>query len=161
MSKYNILCTHSNVQTTCEEKDVEIANLREEKDMEIAKLHDEITSLRETIKCLEDERREEDQSPLMTRHNSHSHARPHSIHIDLSDREDVSSRHDSGESPNLGMVVQAGGELLVPSHVKGTNNNLNLNSALKLTDQKEEASHEDGTLSSQETENLNVVDTGT
>ncbi len=125
----------------CEEKDEEITNLRKEKDDEIAKLKEEITRLRDVIQS---ERREEDQSPMMSRHNSHSHARPRSMHIDLSDRED---RFDSSESPNLRELTLA-----------NTNRNSNLNSVSK---RKELSSGQDGNSSSRETENLNVPDTGT
>ena len=89
---------------------------------------------------------------MMSRHNSHSHshARPHSMHIDLSDREDVLSRLDSGESPNLRELT-----------VANTNKNLNLNSVSKQANGREVAGDQDGNSSSQETENLNVADTGT
>ena len=130
----------------CEEKDEEMANLRKEKNEEITKLKDEITKLREIIQS---ERREEDQSPMMSRHNSHSHshARPRSMHIDLSDREDVLSRLDSCESPNLRELT-----------VANTNRNSNLNSVSK---RRELANDQDGNSSSQETENLSNADTGT
>ena len=105
-------------------------------------------------------RSQEDQSPLMSRHNSHSHshARPHSVHIDLSDRDE---RLESGESPNL-TVPSA--ELLMRSHLGNStanNNNLNTKSSSSSSRQangKEVLNHKS---SSQETENSNVADTGT
>jgi hypothetical protein len=121
-----------------------MANLRKEKNEEIAKLKEDIAKLKEIIRS---ERREEDQSPMMSRHNSHSHARPRSMHIDHSDREDVLSRLDSSESPNLRELT-----------VANTNRNSNLNSVSK---RKELADDQDGNSSSQETENLNIADTGT
>ena len=66
------------------------------------------------------------------------------MHIDVSDRED---RFDSSESPNLRELTLA-----------NTNRNSNLNSVSK---RKELSGDQDGNLSSQETENLNVPDTGT
>lgn len=69
------------------------------------------------------------------------------MHIDLSDREDVLSRLDSSESPNLRELT-----------VANTNRNSNLNSVSK---RKDLASDQDGNSSSQETENLNIADTGT
>ena len=86
----------------------------------------------------------------MSRHNSHSHshARPRSMHIDLSDREDVLNLLDSSESPNLRELT-----------VANTNKNSNLNSVSR---QKELAGDQDGgNSSSQETENSNIADTGT
>lgn len=126
-----------------------MANLRKEKNEEIAKLKEEIAKLREIIRS---ERREDDQSPMMSRHNSHSHshARPRSMHIDhidLSDREDLLSRLDPSESSTLRELT-----------VANTNRNSNLNSVSR---QKELAGDQDGNSSSQETENLNIDDTGT
>ena len=136
----------------CEERDEEIVNLRKERDEEVARLRDEISNLREIIQS---ERREEELSPMMSRHNSHSHshahARPRSMHIDLSDREDVLSQLDSYENPNLRELTES-----------NTSRNSNLNSAAsKRSIGRELSSDRDGNLSSQETENLNVADTGT
>ena len=69
------------------------------------------------------------------------------MHIDLSDREDVLNLLDSSESPNLRELT-----------VANTNRNSNLNSVSR---QKELAGDQDGNSSSQETENLNIADTGT
>ena len=122
-----------------------MANLRKEKNEEIAKLKDDIAKLREVIRS--ERREEQDQSPMMSRHNSHSHARPRSMHIDLSDREDVLSRLDSSDSPNLRELT-----------VANTNRNSNLNSVAK---RKQLAGDQDGNSSSQEADNLNSADTGT
>ena len=145
------------MQTTCEEKEEELQNLRKEKDSKIDKLLDEIAHLREVIQIT---RSQEEHSPLMSRHNSHSHGhahtRPHSVHIDLSDRDDG---NDSGESPNLFIVTEH--ELSTGPGSESKNRNLNIKSCLKQVSEKEVESHENGSLSSQETENVNVADTGT
>ena len=136
-------------QTTCEEKEEELETLRKEKDERIAKLQDEVAHLREIIQL---SRSQEDQSPLMSRHNSHSHsyARPHSVHIDLSDREEFL---ESGESPS---------DVSLGSHLGNSNKNLNVNLSLRQANRKEMAIHHQyETSSSQETENLDVADTGT
>lgn len=137
-------------QSTCEEKDEEL----EMANSKITKLQDEVARLREVIKCA---RSQEDQSPLMSRHNSHSHAhaRPHSVHIDLSDRDE---KLDSGESPNLAVTST---ELSVRQQHIGNANNLNVKSSSRRAKNKEMATNNEEASSSQETENLNVADTGT
>ena len=115
------------MQTTCEEKEEELEYLRKEKDQKISKLQDEITHLREIIQLT---RSQEDQSPLMSRHNSHSHshARPHSVHIDLSDRDELV---ESGESPNELSFRPRLGNMM--------NKNLNVNSSLRQADGRKTA----------------------
>ena len=134
---------------TCEEKEEEIDYLRKEKDQKIAKLQDEITHLREVIQLT---RSQEDQSPLMSRHNSHSHshARPHSVHIDLSDRDELV---ESGESPSELSFRPRLGNMM--------NKNLNVNSSLRANGRETAEHNQYDNSSSQETENLNVADTGT
>ena len=145
------------VQTTCEEKEEELETLRREKDSKIGKLLDEISHLRGVI---QQTRSQEEQSPLMSRHNSHSHAhghpRPHSVHIDLSDRDDGL---DSGDSPNSFIVTEH--ELSTRLRVEVKNSNLNVKSCLKQVKENKGEDHENGTSSSQETEAANVADTGT
>ena len=138
------------MQITCEEKEEELEYLRKEKDQKIAKLQDEIAHLREVIQLT---RSQEDQSPLMSRHNSHSHshARPHSVHIDLSDRDELV---ESGESPSELSFRPRLGNMM--------NKNLNVISSLRQTNGRETAYHRQcDDSSSQETENLDVADTGT
>ena len=147
-----VLCFH--LQTTCEEKEEELENLRKEKDSKIEKLYDEIAHLREVI---QQSRSQEEQSPLMSRHNSHSHAhghpRPHSVHIDLSDRDEI----DSGESPNSFTEH----ELSTRLRMEVRNSNLNVKSCLKQVKESKGEGHENGGSSSQESETVNVADTGT
>ena len=94
----------------------------------------------------------------MSRHNSHSHAhghpRPHSVHIDLSDRDDGV---DSGDSPNSFMMSEQ--ELSTRLRVEVRNSNLNVKSCLKQVRESKGEGRENGTSSSQETEN--AADTGT
>ena len=93
----------------------------------------------------------------MSRHNSHSHAhghpRPHSVHIDLSDRDDGL---DSGESPNSFTEH----ELSTRLRMEVRNSNLNVKSCLKQVKESKAEGRENGS-SSQESETANVADTGT